>query len=216
MIKDLGCPHLFFTFSAADIQWLDLHHHMPHQVPQDAIEAERAKIFNQNLNENPGIAAYWFQKRFEIFFKTVITKKFAIKEHWYRFEWQHRGSSHIHGFLWMRDAPDITELDLGNIDSIEQFIQFWDPLVSTMNPAKDEPRAAIHPSARDHTTLRYDLQELAQLLNRVQRHTRCTSYCLRHPKGAPKDAEKVYLHSFPVYLILTFLDMSLPLSTELM
>ena len=29
MVWNLNCPHLFFTFSAADIQWLDLHVHMP-------------------------------------------------------------------------------------------------------------------------------------------------------------------------------------------
>lgn len=191
MIKDCGCPHLFFTFSAADVQWPDLHRHMPHPVSSDATEQERAKIHNQNLNENPGIAAYWFQKRFDIFFKTVIAKKFKLKEHWFRYEWQHRGSSHIHGFVWIDDAPDVSTLDLQNVDSVQEFIRFWDPLISTINPAKDEPKAPVHPSARDPTILRYDLQELAQLLNRVQRHIKCTSYCLRHPKGAPKDTEKV-------------------------
>jgi hypothetical protein len=28
-IRDLGCPSVFFTCSAADIQWPDLHRHMP-------------------------------------------------------------------------------------------------------------------------------------------------------------------------------------------
>src|SRR5947207_14100017 len=191
MIKDRGCAHLFFTFSAADMQWPDLHRHMPWKVPPGATEQERVKLHNQNLNENPVITAYWFQKRFDVCFKTVLAKKFDIKDHWYRYEWQHRGSSHIHGFVWIDGAPDVDLLDLENPDSVQEFIQFWDPLVSTMNPSKIEPKAAVHPSARDPATLRYDLQELAQLLNHVQRHTKCTSYCLRHQKGAPKDSEKV-------------------------
>ena len=81
-----------------------------------------------------------------------------------------------------------------------------------MNSAKDEPKAAIHPLARDHITLRYDLQELAQLLNRVQHHTRCTSYCLRHPKEASKEVEKIYLYSIN---IIPILDMSFSLSTDI-
>src|SRR5438477_953631 len=44
MIKDLHCPHLFITFSAADVQWPDLHHHMPSQLPLNATEQERARI----------------------------------------------------------------------------------------------------------------------------------------------------------------------------
>jgi hypothetical protein len=35
----------------------------------------------------------------------------------------------------------------------------------------------------------YTLRDLAQLLNRVQRHAMCTpSYCLPRPKEVPKDA----------------------------
>lgn len=59
MIKQLHCPHLFLTFSAADVQWPDLHHHMPSQPPPNAIDQERARIFNQNLNESPGITIYY-------------------------------------------------------------------------------------------------------------------------------------------------------------
>jgi ATP-dependent DNA helicase PIF1 len=62
MIKQLHCPHLFLTFSAADVQWPDLHRHIPSQPSPNAIDQECVWIFNQNLNENPGITAYYFQK----------------------------------------------------------------------------------------------------------------------------------------------------------
>ena len=37
MVKDLKCPHVFVTASAADIQWKDLHRHMPQTVAEDII-----------------------------------------------------------------------------------------------------------------------------------------------------------------------------------
>jgi len=40
MVKDLKCPHVFVTASAADIQWKDLHHYMPQTVTEDATEQE--------------------------------------------------------------------------------------------------------------------------------------------------------------------------------
>src|SRR6266496_1114972 len=197
MIKQLHCPHLFLTFSAADVQWPDLHRHMPSQAPPNATDQERVRIFNQNLNENPGIAAYYFQKRWELYLKLVLKPKFNVVDYWFRYEWQHRGSSHVHVFFWIKDAPKVEDLKLENAESVEAFIKFWDPLISTHNPAVGEPKTTIHPCAQEHGTLNYSQRELAQLLNRVQRHTRCTSYCLRRRKGAPKDAEMICRFKYP-------------------
>jgi len=197
MIKQLCCPHLFATFSAADVQWPDLHRFMPTDLPPNCTEQERARIYNRDLNDNPGIAAYYFHRRWELFLHHVLKPKFNIVDFWYRYEWQHRGSSHVHAFFWLKDAPKVEDLDLENAESIQQFIQFWDPLVSTMNPSINEPVSMIHPSAQHPSTLSYTHRELAQLLNRVQRHTRCTSYCLRRPKGAPKEAELVCRFKYP-------------------
>ena len=35
----------------------------------------------------------------------------GIRQFWYRFEWQERGSGHIHGFLWLQDAPEADEIE---------------------------------------------------------------------------------------------------------
>jgi len=57
MIKDLKCPHVFVTASAADIQWKDLHHRfMPRKVSTDSTEQDRMRLFSTNLNETPAIA----------------------------------------------------------------------------------------------------------------------------------------------------------------
>ena len=74
-IRDPNCksPHLFFTVSAADIQWPDLYKHMPTSpgtLPESEQEAYWIRM--TSLNENPAIAAYYFQKHWEIFFEEVV------------------------------------------------------------------------------------------------------------------------------------------------
>jgi hypothetical protein len=198
-IRDIGCPSVFFSCSAADIQWPDLHQHMPDYDETTAHDANTYRTRWKNLNENPGkyilltykaqfnhcvaLAAYYFQKRWEVYFECFMKVKFKIKDYWWRYEWQHRGSSHIHGFLWLEDAPDIEKLDLTKAEDVEGFIDFWDPIVSTMNPAHTCPPAEVHPSAQLFNDLKDTKRELAQLLNRFQRHTKCSrGYCLRKDK----------------------------------
>ena len=196
-IRDPNCksPHLFFTVSAADIQWPDLHQHMPANlgVPAEN-EQEAYRIRMANLNENPAIAAYYFQKRWEIFYEEVVKLQLNVVDYWWRFEWQHRGSSHIHGFLWLQDAPSVEDLKLDDDQSVHQFVTFWDPLVSTWNPKPTHPPAPIHPSSRSFTTLSDTQQELVELINRVQRHAKCSSYCLQRDKTT---REEVCRFRFP-------------------
>jgi ATP-dependent DNA helicase PIF1 len=147
-----------------------------------------------NLNANPAIAAYYFQKRWEIFYEEVVKPQLDVVDYWWRFEWQHRGSSHIHGFLWLRNAPPVEDLKLDDNQSVQQFVTFWNHLVSTWNPQPNHPPAPIHPSSRPFTTLSDTQQELVELINRVQQHAKCSSYCLRRDKTT---REEVCRFRFP-------------------
>ena len=135
-----------------------------------------------NLNENLAIAAYYFQKCWQIFYEEVVMPQLNVVDYWWRFEWQHRGSSHIHGFLWLREAPSVDDLGLDDDQSVYQFVTFWDQLVLTRNPKPTHPPAPIHLSSQPFTTLSGTQQELAELINCVQRHVKCSSYCLHHNK----------------------------------
>lgn len=46
---------------------------------------------------------------------------FNVTDHWYRFEWQQRGSSHIHGFLWLTDAPKPSVVTAEFRDALAQY-----------------------------------------------------------------------------------------------
>jgi hypothetical protein len=136
------------------------------------------------LNLLPALAAYYFQKRWEVYFEHFMKEKFKIKDYWWRYEWQHRGSSHIHGFLWLEDAPDVDKLDLKNKpEDVATFVNYWDPIISAVNPDQHCPPAVVHPSAQKFDDLQDTKRELAQLLNRFQRHTKhAPGYCLRKDK----------------------------------
>lgn len=84
MIRVTGIPHLFFTFSAADLQWPDLHQHMPLEMnrpPED--ERARKHQWWLALEQNPHIAATYLDKHFQILFKYVLAPTLGIKHFWY-------------------------------------------------------------------------------------------------------------------------------------
>lgn len=180
---ECGTPHVFFTASSADVQWPDMHQHMPSWEEGQPEGPQSYHVRLKDLNNNPAIAGYYFQKWWEIFFHMFIKPKFGVKDWWWQYEWQHHGSSHVHGFFWMENAPSVEDLDTSNQVQLQSFIDFWDQHVSTWHPNLSCPPASIHPSAMLFNTLEDTKKELAECLNRFQRHTQCTpGYCQRRNK----------------------------------
>ena len=65
----LKCPHIFLTFSAADLHWDSLAKVMPdYQLWLAADDDGKARIARKNLKENPHIAAWHFYRRFKVVF----------------------------------------------------------------------------------------------------------------------------------------------------
>jgi hypothetical protein len=132
----------------------------------------------------------YITKRFEIFFKCFLTPYFGITDHWYRYEWQHRGSLHVHGLAWLDDCPDTRNCTEAEV------VQHWDRYVSTWNPAmeqNDNPvdffwRVDTHPCTIPCQDVDNLSQDIKNLVNICQKHTRCTpGYCLRvQPDGQQK------------------------------
>ena len=84
MIKQLGSEGMiFFTFSSADLHWPELHKLMP---SIESSEVENTNHRHKNLVENPHTAAWFFDKRFEIFFNDVLIKQWNLEDWWYRYE----------------------------------------------------------------------------------------------------------------------------------
>ena len=117
-------------------------------------------------------------------------------DYWLRFEWQHRGSPHVHGLAWLPNAPDVECLMSSHQDDAvkARIIQYEDKLVSTMNPGilpdgsniDDEPTAKTDPHIcnKPYSEVTDFKQDLIDLVATCQRHSRCsTAYCLRTHNG---------------------------------
>ncbi len=135
-----------------------------------ASENKRVKIAWRLLQKNSHIIIECLKRRVKLFLKLVIKKKFKIQNIWYCFEWQSCKSNHIHEFLWINDASSVTDLD--------SYLSFWDVQVIIFNLVDELSMIAVHSSSRSFSERINMLHKLIELLNRFQRHTRCTSsYC---------------------------------------
>ena len=75
LIKQIGHQGLvFFTFSAADLHWPEFHKLM---VDEENMEegSNSAQKWQQNLVNNPHVAAWFFNRRFEWFLQDVLMEQ---------------------------------------------------------------------------------------------------------------------------------------------
>lgn len=83
MISQLGCPTFFFTLSAADTKWSDLHAIMPGCLPYDI--AKQQKWRNDNIISNPHLTSLYMHHRFIAFREIILEKNLNTKDYWYRY-----------------------------------------------------------------------------------------------------------------------------------
>ena len=213
IITSVGAPTLFFTFSSADMHWPELHALFKADTDSE-IGNFTSDLRRQNVINNPHVVDWFFTQRLESFVKHWLYDTLGAKWHWFRYEYQGRGSIHCHGTAKLNNDPGLCQLtqaalkgflaqkfknenDCSDTAELDQDIeagqkaadtvcQYVDWLLSTMNPnPPDEDmwiRPEVHPCQRrhDHIPEREKQSDYVNLLNMVQRHTRCsTSYCLR-------------------------------------
>ena len=132
------------------------------------------------------------------FIKAYYEGVLGVTDYWLRFEWQHRGSPHVHGLAWLPNAPDVEQL-LSSPENVpaplkEEITKYADGLVSTINPAVlpdgsniDEapaPKTDPHVCNQLYEDVQDFDKDLADLVATCQRHTRCSAaYCLRTRNG---------------------------------
>lgn len=175
MCKQLRTPRIFFTLSAADYHWPDLYKVIaPNRKFEDLTSEDRRELMQQN----PILVGYFFQYRLEQFVKLVLKPVYNIVDYWYGDEWQSRGSTHAHGVLWLKDAPNFAETNY-TPDQIQELTNYFQNIVFAVNPHLKY--GDIHPSQQKFSDIADDAQEvdLQHLLAHVQRHTKCGTHCLR-------------------------------------
>ena len=195
MVDTPGLPTVFLTHSAADLQWPELARLICPDNPDSSSSRSKA------LQENPAIADWFFHHRIQKFINAFYIGVLGATDFWLRFEWQHRGSPHVHGLAWLPDAPNVEQVlassAAGTDAAKEALIQHVDRIVSTTNPAvlpdgsnlddAPSPKTNPHICNLPYAEVEDFNQDLADLIATCQRHTRCSAaYCLRTCNGQQK------------------------------
>ena len=209
IINSKGTPTIFFTFSSADMHWPELHSLFSNRS-HDCTNEER----RQNVIDNPHIIDWFFNQHLQSFIKHWLYGTLGAEWHWYRYEFQARGSIHCHGMAKLKNDPGRCELTgvalkgflaeqilkQGSSEEKQTHLQdiqkgkmetkticdYVDSLLSTWNPMlpsqSNWSKSIVHPCKQHYLDLSHDEQchDYVNLLNTVQRHTRCsTNYCLK-------------------------------------
>lgn len=136
MLRQLGTPTFFCTFSAAEMRW-------PEVIT--AIKAQQGEQVNFEeldwptkchiLNSNPVTAMRMFDKRIDALVRDLLMSPAhpigEVIDYFYRVEYQARGSPHIHLLAWIKDAPKFDEDDDATVCAfIDKYItcQLPDPV----------------------------------------------------------------------------------------
>ena len=202
MVDKLGMPTVFFTHSAADGQWPEL----AHLICPD--NKDSSSIHSKAVADNPAIADWFFYHRISKFVDTFYTDVMGAVDYWYRFEWQHRGSPHVHGIAWFAGAPDVQQLlaaeDYADLlTGVEDIVSYADSIVSTINPAisidgsnaENAPRAQTKPHVcnKPYANVKDINMDLVEMIATCQRHTRCSpAYCLKKKKKGVQECRFGY------------------------
>jgi ATP-dependent DNA helicase PIF1 len=114
LMQQKGMPTLWWTFSAADNHWIDLHALNPKECEESSNllnEEQKAKKRRKWVRDNPHIVDSYFHDRVILLLKTYLGKdSLEVDWLWFRVEYQGRGTAHIHGCCRLKSDPGLTDL----------------------------------------------------------------------------------------------------------
>ncbi|XP_074549060.1 uncharacterized protein LOC141807175 [Halichoeres trimaculatus] len=111
MLRQIGKPTFFLTFSAAEMRWPEVIEVIKAQQGQTLgdISALDWKAKCDVLRSNPVTVMRMFEKRVDSLMADLILSPARpigeVEDYFYRVEFQARGSPHIHMLVWVRNAP---------------------------------------------------------------------------------------------------------------
>ena len=170
MIRQLGKPTWFCSFSAAETRWIHLIKILGRLIDHKDYNDEEVKQMtwqkkSELIQKDPVTCARNFEHMVQLFIHNFIKSSShpigEVVDFFYRVEFQQRGSPHIHGLFWIKNAPEYGK------DTDEDIAKFVDSYVS----CKADPN---------------DLTDLVNL----QRH--------KHSKTCKKRGHAVCRFNFPL------------------
>ena len=150
---------------------------------QVGTHTDRMRLATAFVRDNPHIVAAYFHLRFNLFRTEVINPKFSVKDYWYRYEWQGRGSTHSHGLYYCENVPD-PDVELASPNNSFRFArlaQYWGCYISGMHPepVAEELVDEISTLSLPFEAMQFDVRDLSSVLTRCYLHRCFAAYCLR-------------------------------------
>ena len=166
------------------------------------------QLHMQAVINNPHITDWYFSSKLSDWIDHWLYKTLDAEWHWCRYEYQARGSTHAHGCAKLKNDPGVCSLvekaavgwlasnrrqDGTDVDDDERLIQegevaktaaleYADWLVTTMNNSIPDETWQVpvpHPRTLNVTDLGdTDDSDYHDIVNTVQRHTRCSPACV--------------------------------------
>ena len=140
MIRQLGPATLFLSFSAAETKWSHLlkilgkildHRVYTDNELSDMSWQEKCRL----IQSDPVTCARHFDYQVQILMNKYLLNGLQplgkIVDYFYRVEFQHRGSPHIHMLVWLKDPPSLTTSD------DETIVRFIDSLITCQQTDDD-------------------------------------------------------------------------------
>ena len=147
MMRQLGMPHIFLTVSAAEMRWTELIITLKKVLEKVDISVEECNQLTWQakmklIQNDPITCARYYNYRIQELFKLLKCKngifdEYDLEDYYYRVEFQHRGSPHVHCMLWLKNGPHFIRQNPNSIQKCEEFIDkfiqvYKDPEISDL------------------------------------------------------------------------------------
>ena len=162
MIRQLGSPHIFFTKSINEVSIKEL------------IKSLKEKDSNKKINDSeaesiPICERYRLLKKYPIdvvqhidarFRNLIVDLKksqslglYKTEDHFYRVEFQQRGSAHIHCLFWLVDdnGDSPPKLNINNTENDEDFKKYYSSIISASSENSDLTNGETNFQKHNHT-----------------------------------------------------------------
>ena len=158
MVHQLGIPTIFFSLSATDTRWSNLLISLGKLL--DNITYTQCDIDKMMWEQkcrlialHPTACARYFHNRVQKFLKYVLNSPHSpfghLDDFFYQIEFQHRGSSHVHGIAWIRDALKF------DINSDEEVCAYIDRIIACTSNVPETEQEYIQFQKHHHSKTCY-------------------------------------------------------------
>jgi len=141
VIRQLGPAQLFLTLSTAETRWTHLLKMLSEIVDGTVLTDEEADNMTWShkcrmISSDPVTCAHYFDFSVHHFFNSFLKHACIpfghLKDFWYRIEFQHRSSPHMHCLLWLADLPQYGVSDTAEV------IQYIDRIITCQCSWQDQ------------------------------------------------------------------------------